>query len=276
MSEYTHEYSNFPDSPITQKNYKDISDEIATVVGQIESAKAAGDYATAAQLVADHPELSDYNFSSADVNRFAEEIRNTQIFTESFKRSIQFGGSAFSGDEIGDLWITGSISEPEVMAASAPQTRKSSKTVAKNEPKKLLFAQEKDVQVVIPKGYTKSVNNIENNVSLEQMKYNPEHLYQYKIDLGMTGIDLSEPMTNGDIIFNVSFFGELENGTVLLLEEKDIVYNPHESEININVVHFNSNLKKIYPFYSVRNYSDAKGSIEFKVMHGDFTVEVTE
>lgn len=277
MSDYTHEYSNFPDSPIVQKNYMDISDDIADVVGQIETAKASGDYATAAQLIADHPELSNYNFSSADVNRFIEEIRNTQIFAQSFKRSIQFGGSAFLGEEIGDLWITTTIKEDSILAATDTlRSRKKIKTGAKSDPQKLVFAQEKDVQITIPKEYSKSMNNIDNYVSLEQMKYETEHLYQYKINLNLTDIDLSEPLTEGDIIFNITFFGELDNGSVLLLEEKNIVYDQHNSELQIAVVHSSSNLKKIYPFYSVRNYSDAKGDITFKIMHGDFTVEVTE
>lgn len=281
MPDYTHEYSNFPNSPITQKHYIDISDDIAEVVGQIESAKAAGDYVAAAQLVADHPELSNYNFSAQDVNRFVEEIRNTQIFTQSFRRSIQFGGSAFTGDEIGDLWITGDLSSITGTGVnnslkSTKGTKSSKKATSQPEPKKSLFMQEKDVEITIPKDYTKSINNIDNLVSLEQMDYDTEHLYQYKIDLKMTEIDLSEPMTEGDIIFNIGLFGELANGSVLLLNEKNVVYDPHESELQINVVNFNSNLKKIYPFYSVRNYSDAKGNIDFKVLHGDFTVEVTE
>jgi len=104
MAEYTHEYSNFPTELITMKEYKDINDEIASVVAQIEAAKASGDYATAVELINSHPELGDYNFSASDVNRMIEEIRNTQIYATQITKAITYGDDNFAGD-VGDIWI---------------------------------------------------------------------------------------------------------------------------------------------------------------------------
>lgn len=104
MADYTHEFSNFPDELITMKEYKDINDEIASVVAQIETAKANGDYQTAVSIINAHPELSDYNFSASDVNRFIEEIRNTQIYATAITKAISYGDDKFAGD-VGDIWI---------------------------------------------------------------------------------------------------------------------------------------------------------------------------
>ena len=104
MADYTHEYSNFPDELITMKEYKDINDEIASVVAQIETAKANGDYATAVAIVSAHPELSDYNFSASDVNRIVEEIRNAQIYATNITNAFSYGDDNFAGD-VGDIWI---------------------------------------------------------------------------------------------------------------------------------------------------------------------------
>lgn len=104
MADYTNEYSTFPENLITMKEYKDITDDIAAIVGEIETAKAAGNFSQALEIIKAHPELSDYNFSASDINRIIEEIRNAQIFAQSITKSITYGNDSFSGD-VGDVWI---------------------------------------------------------------------------------------------------------------------------------------------------------------------------
>lgn len=105
MPDYTHEFSNYPDSLIDMRTFKDINDEIASVVAQIEAAKADGDYADAIAIIKAHPELADYDFSANDINRIIEEIRNSQIFVTTITQGITYGGNSFRG-EVGDIWIT--------------------------------------------------------------------------------------------------------------------------------------------------------------------------
>ena len=104
MPDYTHEFSNFPDSLIGVKTYKDIDDDIASIVAQIEQARADGDFKRASEIISEHPELSDYNFSANDVNRIIEEVRNTQVFAKKHEKAIDYGGSYYDGEK-GNLWI---------------------------------------------------------------------------------------------------------------------------------------------------------------------------
>lgn len=104
MADYTHEFSNFPDSLVDMKTFKDIDDSIASIVSQIETAKANGDFATAVAIISAHPELADYDFSANDINRIIEEIRNSQIYATSMTNAITYGNTEFRGS-VGDIWI---------------------------------------------------------------------------------------------------------------------------------------------------------------------------
>ena len=104
MADYTHEFSNFPESLIDMRTFKDVNDEIASIVSQIETAKANGDFATAVSIINEHPELSDYDFSANDINQIIEEIRNSQIFAAKITNAFSYGDDNFAGD-VGDIWI---------------------------------------------------------------------------------------------------------------------------------------------------------------------------
>ena len=102
--DYTHEFSNYPDSLIDMKTFKDINDDIASIVSQIEAAKAEGYYDDAIAIIKEHPELADYDFSANDINRIIEEIRNSQIFVTTITDAITYGNDEFRGS-VGDIWI---------------------------------------------------------------------------------------------------------------------------------------------------------------------------
>ena len=84
MANYTHEAgSNFPEQPLELTEYLDVDSTVDSTVADdiatIKKYQAEGKYTEAEQHLAQNPHLKKYIFCSSDINKLAEELRNTQI-----------------------------------------------------------------------------------------------------------------------------------------------------------------------------------------------------
>lgn len=100
-SSYTHEYSNFPYTPIAQHHFKDADDSVASLINEINGYKERGLYELASKIMKENEDvLAQYSLGGAEtINTLEEEIRNGQIMT------IQKSQLIYSDDD-----------EPEIMA----------------------------------------------------------------------------------------------------------------------------------------------------------------
>lgn len=108
MSNYTHEYSNFPQEIIQKHNFKDIDNSVSTIVNTIKSLQSQGLYNEASKLIKDNQnELSKYFIDMSVINGMIEHIRNTQICALGNKQYIFTDDNLPIAWNIGDVWIGG-------------------------------------------------------------------------------------------------------------------------------------------------------------------------
>lgn len=107
MSKYETEYSNFPSKKITKHNFLDVTDEIATIVNQINALRAQGQYSQAAQLIQKNKEiLSQYIIDAETFRTWENEIYNAQKYAKQVQQSIYFEENEEDVDCLeGDVWI---------------------------------------------------------------------------------------------------------------------------------------------------------------------------
>jgi len=109
MSQYEHEYSNFPNQKIILHHFKNIDDNIAPLINQITSLRLQGQCAQAANLVKENQDLLiPYIVDAITYNTWEEEIYNTQIYARQRKQAVHFDESEDDVDCIeGDIWVGG-------------------------------------------------------------------------------------------------------------------------------------------------------------------------
>ncbi len=91
MSDYTHEFSSFPDEILTRHNFKDVDDSIASIVNQIKILQANGEYDRAAEYIAANKDtLGSYVLGSEYLNTIDEETRNIEIYAKAKKQQIYY------------------------------------------------------------------------------------------------------------------------------------------------------------------------------------------
>lgn len=110
MSEYEREFSNFPDKKITLHNFKNVDDNIASIINQINSLRAQGLYSQAASVINGNKDLlSQYIVDATTYRMWEEEIFNAQKYARQNQQSIYFDESENDFDGIeGDVWVGGS------------------------------------------------------------------------------------------------------------------------------------------------------------------------
>ena len=80
MASMTHEYSNFPSSIMELHNYKDVTDKIGTLINQIKTYQASGNYEQAQRIIERNKEiLAPYVITTEAINAIEEETRNLEI-----------------------------------------------------------------------------------------------------------------------------------------------------------------------------------------------------
>lgn len=109
MTDFSDEFSSFPSRKITKHDFKNIDDDIAPVINQINTLRAQGLYNQAARIIQNNIDaLSRYIVDTSTFRTWEEEIYNTQIYAKQVQQSIYFDESEDDFDGIaGDVWIGG-------------------------------------------------------------------------------------------------------------------------------------------------------------------------
>lgn len=109
MAEYSREFSSFPSKKITRHSFKNVDDNIASIINQIKSLQLQGLYNQAARVVQDNFDvLSHYIVDAITFRTWEEEIYNTQKYARQVQQSIFFDEDEDDFDGIeGDVWVGG-------------------------------------------------------------------------------------------------------------------------------------------------------------------------
>ena len=109
MAKYEKEFSLFPEKKITLHNFKNVDDNIAPIINQINSLRSQGLYNQASRIIQNNFDvLSHYIIDAITFRTIEEEIYNTQIYSKQKQQSIFFDESEEDFDGIeGDVWVGG-------------------------------------------------------------------------------------------------------------------------------------------------------------------------
>ena len=109
MAEYSREFSSFPSQKITRHNFKNVDDNIADIINQINTLRAQGLYNQAARIIQNNFDiLSHYIVDAITFRTWEEEIYNTQKYARQKQQSIFFDESEDDFDGIEeDVWLGG-------------------------------------------------------------------------------------------------------------------------------------------------------------------------
>lgn len=109
MAEYSREFSSFPSKKITRHNFKNVDDNIAPIINQINTLRSQKLYNQAARIVQDNFDvLSHYIVDAITFRTWEEEIYNTQLYAKQQQQSIYFDETEEDFDGIeGDVWLGG-------------------------------------------------------------------------------------------------------------------------------------------------------------------------
>lgn len=109
MAEYSREFSSFPSKKITRHNFKNVDDNIAPIINQINTLRSQKLYNQAARIVQDNFDvLSHYIVDAITFRTWEEEIYNTQKYSRQIQQSIYFDEDEEDFDGIeGDVWLGG-------------------------------------------------------------------------------------------------------------------------------------------------------------------------
>ena len=107
MSKYETEYSKFPTKKITKHNFLNVTDEIATIINQINTLRSQGQYSQATQLLQENKEtLLQYIADAETFRTWEDEIYNAQKYAKQVQQSIYFEENEEDVDCFeGDVWI---------------------------------------------------------------------------------------------------------------------------------------------------------------------------
>ena len=109
MATYENEFSSFPSKKITKHEFKNIDDNIADIINQINALRAQGLYNQAARIIQQNIDvLSQYVVDATTFRTWEEEIYNTQTYARQKQQSIFFDEHEKDFDGIeGDVWVGG-------------------------------------------------------------------------------------------------------------------------------------------------------------------------
>lgn len=107
MAEYENEYSNFPASLIKKHYFKNVDDNIAPVINQINALRSKGLYGQASRIIENNKDiLAQYIVDAVTFRTLEEEIYNAQKYAKQVQQSIHFDDTEPDCIE-GDVWIGG-------------------------------------------------------------------------------------------------------------------------------------------------------------------------
>lgn len=109
MTPYEREFSNFPTQKITLHHFKNVDDNIASVINQINSLRAQGLYNQAQRIVENNKDvLQQYVVDMITFRTWEEEIYNAQKFAKQRQQFIFFEENEPDDCIEGDVWVGGS------------------------------------------------------------------------------------------------------------------------------------------------------------------------
>lgn len=106
MSQYETEFSNFPEQFIILHNFKNVDDNVASVINQINSLRAQGLCNQAARIMEKNNDiLSQYIIDAITFRTMEEEIYNTQKYAKKVQQQIYYQDEEPDYCEEDDIWI---------------------------------------------------------------------------------------------------------------------------------------------------------------------------
>lgn len=107
MAEYENEFSSFPAKKITKHNFKNVDDNIASIINQINTLRSQGLYGQASRIIqANRDILGQYIVDATTFRTWEEEIYNTQTYAKKFQQFLYFDDEE-PDCQYGDVWIGG-------------------------------------------------------------------------------------------------------------------------------------------------------------------------
>ena len=107
MSTYETEFSDFPNEKITRHHFKNVDDNIADVINQINELRSQGLYDQAARIIQNNQDiLSQYVVDASTFRTWEEEIYNTQKYAKQQQQIVYFDEEEPDCIE-GDVWVGG-------------------------------------------------------------------------------------------------------------------------------------------------------------------------
>ena len=109
MATFERELSNFPEKKIIRHDFRNVDDNIAPMINQINSLRSQGLYDQATRIIQQNFDvMSHYIIDAITYRTWEEEIYNTQIYAHQKQQSIYFDDSEEDVDCIeGDVWLGG-------------------------------------------------------------------------------------------------------------------------------------------------------------------------
>ncbi len=109
MTLYENEFSRFPSQKITMHHFKNVDDNAAALINQINQLRSQGLYSQAAALIESKKEfLSRYIADAVTFRTWEEEIYNTQTYARQIHQSIYFEENQEDFECLeGDVWAGG-------------------------------------------------------------------------------------------------------------------------------------------------------------------------
>lgn len=103
---YENEFSNFPNKMITRHYFKNVDDNIADVINQINALRSQGLYNQAARIFDNNKDvLKQYVIDAVTFRTLEEEIYNTQRYAKKIQQQIYFQDDEPDFCEEDDIWI---------------------------------------------------------------------------------------------------------------------------------------------------------------------------
>lgn len=105
---YETEFSNFPEKKIKLHNFKNIDDNLASIINEINNLRAQGLYNQAQRIIENNRDiLNQYVADMVTFRTWEEEIYNTQRYAKQQQQCIYFEEEEPDCIE-GDVWVGGS------------------------------------------------------------------------------------------------------------------------------------------------------------------------
>ena len=107
MTGYEREFSNFPEQKITLHHFKNVDDNLASIINEINELRSKGLYNQAVRVIQNNSDvLGQYIVDAITYRTWEEEIYNTQVYAKKMQQSVYFDKEEPDCIE-GDVWLGG-------------------------------------------------------------------------------------------------------------------------------------------------------------------------